>query len=115
MEQINIDNDLNLLIIDVNVVLSVGKGFELLSGYSIKTVLGYSINNNLSLEKNETDLKNLMIQSIKSELSCLPTLMEKMNEFSTKLHCHSNLEEELIKASKEKLSGKTHIIYLCIH
>ena len=81
MEQINIVNNLNLVTIEVNVVLSVGKGFELLSGYSVKTVLGYKINNNFSLEKTKMDLKNLMIQSISNQLSCLPIFMEKMNEF----------------------------------
>lgn len=115
MTDLKLANELDFKVIKVQLTLSVGKGFDIISGFTTETVLGYKFNDNFSLEKNESDLKNVMYKAVIDKLKCLPYLMEKKNEFYKELHFHGNLEEELVRAFNESSSEKVYPIYLCIH
>jgi len=101
--------------IEVNVVLSVNGYYNILSGFSTKTVLGYSINDIFTLNKTEENLVDIMTEYIFDKLSCLPLFVEQKNDFTNSLHYHGDLNEDLKTAYREQQNDKVYNIYLCIH
>lgn len=114
MEFLNLENESKIKPIEVKITLSCGAEWWMLWGFSCETVLGYEIDGTLSLEKDESYLKEVMRQSIMKEFKKLPQLIENLDSFIEQLHYHGDLNKQLELASKINDETKFEI-YLCIH